>query len=763
VVADAQDLQSLAIAPAILGPDAGSVSWPADPLVLRWSAVPYATKYLVWLATDPGLSNLVLGSTSSPQDTQGTAFAFPTTLAPGHYYWAITPTDAEGIRGARSRVASFDWVWPSTTTPREINLATDARVVDPQFSWDPVPGAARYEVEVNAAQDFPAGSKWCCDDPTVGTSLSPLKVLANGYYYWRVRAIDSRGDAGVWNVGTPFIKAFDNETPTVRNLTVRDVYGNAIPGAPTTDTPIVTWDPVPGASRYEVQVAGYQAGLGCDWSILLENQRIATATTAWTPLATAGHIGPDAWPQPQASYSPLHAGNTPYCLRVLARTDDDARSGQVISDWTQLNGLGQPGFTFADPPAPGAPANPFVTPPGAYQLPANGSTTQRTPLFTWNRVAGAGGYYVVVARDLNFTDVVDVGYTDVPAYAPRLNNKAPYADETTAYYWAVIPTTGTGGLGAYSVPAQDSPQAFNESSVPPTPLSPAGGADVPTEPTFRWTSAENARIYRLQIALDPSFANPVQDIKTDSTAFTSSSTLPPDRTLYWRVRGNDWTDQGLNWSPVNTFTRRLPVPPLLQGNPAGGETIPVLSWGSVQGAISYDMHVDQADGTTRDFTMDAPSFTPTLFYGTGIWRWKVRANFPTGAFGPAISGAYSPAQSYIRVISPPAGARGVRSGSRIVISWNPDPGAKQYRVEISTTDAFGTTVASDSTDNTNWAPDIDAATQAKLPLYWRVAALDQGGNTGAFATGVFQPPRRGCVSTKRHRCPGRPRKPRHHR
>jgi hypothetical protein len=54
------------IAPAILGPDAGSVSWPADPLVLRWSAVPYATKYLVWLATDPGLSNLVLGSTSSP-------------------------------------------------------------------------------------------------------------------------------------------------------------------------------------------------------------------------------------------------------------------------------------------------------------------------------------------------------------------------------------------------------------------------------------------------------------------------------------------------------------------------------------------------------------------------------------------------------------------------------------------------------------------------------------------------------------------------
>jgi hypothetical protein len=93
----------------------------------------------------------------------------------------------------------------------------------------------------------------------------------------------------------------------------------------------------------------------------------------------------------------------------------------------------------------------------------------------------------------------------------------------------------------------------------------------------------------------------------------------------------------------------------------------------------------------------------------------------------------------------------------------PRPGAKQYRVEISTTDAFGTTVASDSTDNTNWAPDIDAATQAKLPLYWRVAALDQGGNVGAFATGVFQPPHRGCVGTKRHRCPGRPRRPRHHR
>ena len=112
-------------APQLQSPsNGGTVSWPTYPLVLRWSAVPYATNYYVWLATDPGLANIVWGSVSNPQSTQATVLAYPSALPPGQYYWAITPVDAEGDRGPRSAVSSFNWTWPSTTSLSETNTAT---------------------------------------------------------------------------------------------------------------------------------------------------------------------------------------------------------------------------------------------------------------------------------------------------------------------------------------------------------------------------------------------------------------------------------------------------------------------------------------------------------------------------------------------------------------------------------------------------------------------------------------------------------------
>ena len=41
---------------------------------------------------------------------------------------------------------------------------------DPQFSWAPVPGATKYEVEVNSSVDFAPGSKVCCSQLTTATN-----------------------------------------------------------------------------------------------------------------------------------------------------------------------------------------------------------------------------------------------------------------------------------------------------------------------------------------------------------------------------------------------------------------------------------------------------------------------------------------------------------------------------------------------------------------------------------------------------------------
>jgi protein-S-isoprenylcysteine O-methyltransferase Ste14 len=731
-------------APQLLGPDGTTVNWPQQPLVFKWSTVPYAAKYLLTVATDPGLAHQVIGSTTRPIETQGTVFTPSAPLTVGTYFWAVTPLDAQDHKGARSAVGSFTYAWPSTTTTSLLQLNSGPELFDPQFSWTPVPGAARYEVEVNAAVGFPPGSKWCCTGATIGTSLASLKALANNAYYWRVRAIDPTGNSGAWNEGASFTKAFDALTPSVPNLTVRDANGNALGGTPSTDTPIVTWNPVPGASRYELEL-GFWNGSYCEFSAGTR-YHISTATTAWTPLGKPGlaHPGPTAWPAREYDEKPPVPGYS-YCARVLARSDDDAQGQQVISSWTYINEHaepdGGPGPAFSYAPQPAITAQPFAqyVQEGQYTLPGNETSTPRTPFFTWNWLAGAKAYWVVIARDSRFTQVVDVGLADAPAYAPRLASGTPLADETTSYYWAVIPAPNLDGSGfGDDNPLQDHPQSFNKSSVPPTALQPVNGAVVSTQPTFYWTEAENARNYRLQVAADPSFGHPLEDVTTDATSFTSSSTYPADTVLYWRVRANDWIGQGLNWSATQTFRRTLPMPAPSPDNASGGEPIPVLNWAPVDGAVGYEIHVEKVDGKTQDFSFPAAAFTPTEWYGVGVWRWQVRADFPTATAGRTIPGAYSPPVRFVRTLDPPGGARGVKTATRLLVSWTPDPAAKQYEVELSTNDGFATTVASGRTDGTSWAPTIKLTSPAtRGRLYWRVAAVDVGGNVGAFASGSF--------------------------
>jgi hypothetical protein len=755
--------------PSITAGNGVTVHWPNSPLVLRWSSVPYAAKYLVSIATDPTLSNLVIGSAAKPLETQGTAFALPISLAPGHtYYWAVTPIDAEGRRGHQSSPGFFTWAWNSSTSTQLTDLDPEAGIfADPMYSWAAVPGAARYEVEVNSDEHFAPGSKWCCSGTTTATSLAPLQALANNRYYWRVRAIDARGDVGSWNVGQPFEKTFDPTTPTIRNLTVRTPVGTKLAGVPATDTPIVTWDPVPGASLYEVQLGSYKSGLGCDFSIATTPPRMSfqTATTAWTPLRGAGRLGPAAWPNPETAVT-VPAGGITYCVRVLAHTDDDAQHNQVISAWTQINGINHAAFTFEDPPPAGEPGTEgLVTPANAYLEPGLGGveapchpatagtsppSCRMTPLFTWQRVAGARGYYVVVSRDARFTEVADVGFTNVPAYAPRLANEVPLSDETTSYYWAVIPSGQANGVETFSFPcyttptnpceaANDNPHLFNKASDPPQLLGPADGAEVESQPTFRWTRADNARTYEIQVSQDGSFGKPLEDVKTNATAYTSSLTYPTGTPLYWRVRATDWRGQGLSWSSVRSFVRTLAVPSLAAPAPTTVFGPAPLSWTPITGAIGYDLRVEQGTGKSEEFQFEAPSASFVKYHGAGLTHLQVRAEFPTNT-GSKVPGPFSGMQSSLLILPAPAHVRGTKKGSRLLLSWAPEPDARQYQVEVSTTSGFHSRLESHRVDGTEWAPNLDLRRkQLRGTLYWRIAPVDAVGGVGSYASGTFGP------------------------
>src|SRR5438067_10557372 len=143
-------------------------------------------------------------------------------------------------------------------------------------------------------------------------------------------------------------------------------------------------------------------------------------------------------------------------------------------------------------------------------------------------------------------------------------------------------------------------------------------------------------------------------------------------------------------------------------NPTSGDAIPVWQWDAMAGATGYDVHVDLPDGSSRDFgNIDTTAFTASSMTGTGIFSWKVRALYPTNQ-GGTVTSPWSAMQTFTRTIHAPSNPVTVVGSHRVLLSWDPKAGAKQYTVEIGTTSGFpkGFGFYQVTTDNTSVAPTL---------------------------------------------------------
>jgi protein-S-isoprenylcysteine O-methyltransferase Ste14 len=741
-----------------------AVSWNTAPQrdtsggsnVLRWRAVPGAGSYLFELSQDASFATVV-GGRGIP--TNGTSVAVPTTLPKNTYYWRVTPLDAEGNAGRVSQAWKLDWSGPSSATsvvaanaltPGDLSAfpgAAPNSLFLPRLSWKGAAGAARYELEINPDKNWAIGSRVCCNGTTSTTSLTPNISLLSNRYYWRVRSLDSAGNAGAWFPNGPgtdtnsFTKTFDNQcsaslpencipvgTATIPDLRLEDANGSRMSTGASTTSPVIRWNAVPGASSYDYEVTRYDSAAGgCQWGAAggsSEHWAGQTATTAWTAL---GPFGAPPFPARNVTvaFDPLSGQLVPghaYCARVRARTDRDPHNADVVGDYTYLPSVTAPAFTFSAYPAGGGSA--YLSPPAQASL-------GQMPLFTWQPVAGALSYWVIVAKDASFTNLIDYALTRIPAYAPRGTTlPTTYPDETTAYYWVVIPSPRANGAcaGACGDPLSFAHGSFQK-AVPPTNLRVTGDRT----PTFDWHAVAGARRYQLQVSTDPNFgASLVDDVTTVATSYTALQTYPSQKQLYWRVRAYDEKLVGLSWSSAGApFRVTLPVPHGLRSEASGSGNIPTWRWDPVPGAASYDLHASLPDGSQRDFShLSVPAFTATTMTGLGIYRWRVRANFST-AFGAA-AGPYSTQATYRRDIWQPTATRTIGSGQGIVLAWRAVLFAKSYRVQISNRRDFSQTVEIAATDNTSYAPLLGPSFQKGGIFYWRVAATDKAYNTGQF-------------------------------
>jgi hypothetical protein len=726
-------------APSLLSPANGaSITFPTKPLLLSWTPVLGAVRYAVAVARDPKMTSLVPGAQTI---TTAASYIPPTTLADGTYYWAVAPIDADGHSGAASAVHSFTWGWPTATQTNLRDLVGAPEFFDPLLSWTPVRGAVQYELDVNFSQDFNSSSR-VYSATTDATGFSPVHPFPNNAYYWRVRPINAQGDKGVWTQGSSFTQFFDTTppipTPTVTGVHMRDELSDTGPkpaGWPTA-VPILVWNPVAGASLYDLDVFVMIGGV-CDIQAAIqahEDMHVITPQTAWSPLGN-GH-GPLPYPNAGATFEAggtlLTAGHH-YCVRIRAEGDTDSAGTRVYGDYTFLNDA----FTYQ----PNAPATGSVSLPtsGDYLSPAGGVVTGQTPMYLWKPIPGANAYWIIIARDPTFTTLVDYAFTQIPAYVPRHT----IADETTSYYWAILPAANGDGTGLPVVPGTGRPvdplhanaADFQKRSTPPALLTPTNGSQLAAiQPSFQWTPVQGAHNYTLEVSTDPSFGKLLTNIQTSSTGYVSTTTYPAQSTLYWRVQANDGEGKALTWSSTGTFKQVLPIPQGLNGS-TSGDLIPALRWAPVNGAVGYDVRVVLPGGSVKTFHVPVPAMVPVGLAGAGAFHWQVRADFTGSAVSP-----YSELVGFERDLSPVARTAMARHSHALIFSWRGRPGLKQYILQISTRPDFSGGVETDATEGTVVASLLASGAYANGgKFYWHVEAVDADGNSTGFSpTKIFR-------------------------
>ena len=178
-----------------------------------------------------------------PPNVAATSAAITSALAPGPYYWNVVPVDAEGNRGVATQTSAFSWLWNSVNAATMTDLDPAPEAFDLRFSCNPIPGAARYEVEINSSVDFAPGSKVCCtaEKPTTytdettsfywavlpavstdGDDALPLDLPNPAKGYWRVRADDENLTGLTWSVTGTFQKKLGAPVPSAPNVVKGD-------------------------------------------------------------------------------------------------------------------------------------------------------------------------------------------------------------------------------------------------------------------------------------------------------------------------------------------------------------------------------------------------------------------------------------------------------------------------------------------------------------------------------------------------------------
>ncbi|MHB9138981.1 MAG: pre-peptidase C-terminal domain-containing protein, partial [Victivallaceae bacterium] len=509
---------------------------------------------------------------SSPENTvtSGTSNANLSNMADGSYFWRVRTQDNFGNWSSWSATSSFDIDLVQPTVP--LNLTHSVSGANVSMDWDDSTdarsGVKQYQVQVDNNSDFSSPEKAAASL----TSKFSATGLAEGIYFWRVRAEDNNGNWSAWSANGSFI--VDTSAPTIPDGMTRTVTGSNV---------ALDWndafDTLAGVKLYQVQ--------------LDNNNAFSSPEYSAAPTGSA------------ADFSSVSDGN--YFWRV--RTQDNNGNW---SNWSAADSLA------VDTTGPAVPVN------------LTRSITGGSVALDWNdakdAISGLKQYEVQVDTHEDFSS---------PLKTITSGSSAANVDSLVdgKYFWRVRAQDNFGNWSNWSVKSSFS--IYIPDFVPPTVPVSLKSSMAANSLLLSWSNSTDERgIKRYQVQIDNNndFSSPT--LSTLSETNSSEISGLAEGSYFWRVRAQDNSGNWSEWSSTAGLTASFDLlPPSI---PTGlKQTIAAdtaaLDWNDSKDAKSgiknYEIQIDNNAGfsSPEKTATTAISMATVSGLAAGSYFWRVRA------------------------------------------------------------------------------------------------------------------------------------------
>ena len=730
--------------------DGAFLDYPNQALSYQWEPFAGAKTYELQVDDDPAFIGapavVVTPNTSySPLNPP----SFDSTV-----YWRVRAKSANNVYSQWSIASTYTMRWDPATSMTLVSPppSNDVPIEKIVLSWQPVRGAAFYQLDLSPDQNF--NNPVYDDAKVVGNTFTPKATLPAGAYYWRVRPMSTSSlpQPGDWSdveAGSPwtFTKAWPASSPTsprpqgsednrfdqVKLLSP----ANADFGL---NQPEFSWAPQRNASHYELQI-------GSDSNFSPSTYLSCfTDHTRLTPFAR--ELG--------ASTNCDHAYINPGVVRYWRVRAVDANS-DVLGAFSEVRSyLYDPVHLVQTTPTDGA--------------------TVTTPVLRWNPVENISRFKVTIANTSGESGCSQTVITTVwgTTYVPETLKRdclGPWAwtvqgyDDDTSLtrlvnqaFWPTFMTRTQTANAAAPSPVDET----HEAAYRP--------------PLFDWPGVAGADGYQVHFSVADANSYSAAGVKTNQTAwvYTGGATasgrlLPPGDYDYYvqAYAGTTALTASLigqfHIDPMPVTTLRAPANCPLGSCSAVEYDTPTFRWNPVDGAGYYIVYLATDPLFTNiirrydtQFTSLTPSESlPDSQAGQATY-WFVRPCYTTGNCGPFDESVFDQASAFrketrpvesLAATLPQPSEPSQPADNSVVFSWKDylvtnrldqptsvaptglavDLEAASYQLQVSTTSNF-TTIIDNVTgiDQTTYVS--PTVTYADGPLYARVRGIDNTGN-----------------------------------